>query len=207
MAAVRQLCNNGIVLQNGKIVLHCQNIDDAVAFYLHRNQNKNETNCKELIKQAISGLPEDESVKLLNVKLMQNSMEIIDQVSNDTPLDIEIHYEVIKQEKGLRAAFDLCDQFGDIIFRSFHDDDNTGISDMKPGTYISRARIPKNLLGNTTYIITIYICIFNVRHCTGDGICIPIAVNNTAGYNPAYSNVHFFRGKLNIALKWDTHKL
>jgi len=207
MGMVRQLCTSGIVLQNGRIISHCNNIYDAITTYAHEDDDKNELDYKELIKQSISSLPIDESAKLLDIKLYQENTEIKTKVSNGIPLDIEIKYKVLKMESGLRAYFDLCDQSGDLIFQSFHDEDNTGIPTMKPGTYISKVKIPKNILGNTTYYLTFGITIFNVRSCVGEGIRIPIVVKNTGNYNLAYSSfANMCRGKLGIALKWETQQ-
>ena len=205
MGAVKQLCNNGIIFQNGKILSHYKNIDETVALYLlGNNNNKNKKRNKESILRDINSLPKDDSAKLLDIKLIQNNIEIYEQVSNGIPLEIEITYEIFKMEKGLRVYFDLCDQLGDLIFRSFHDEKNIENFIMKPGIYVSKVNIPENLLGNTSYNIFIHITVFNVRNCTGEGIKIPVTVNNTGIYNQAYSNVDTFRGKLGIALQWAT---
>jgi hypothetical protein len=201
MRAVRSLCVQGIVFQNGEIIFN-ENIDEAVRCYLCGNGIG--VNSEKLIQHAIANLPKDISCRLINVKLLQNSEVVFNQVFNDVPLEIEVTYEVLQQETGLRVYFDLCDQMGEMILRSFHDEDNDSIPTMKPGKYISKVVIPENFLGNTRYEIIVRLTIFNIRNCTGDnGIRIPIIVNNTGIYNRAYPS-DIFRGLLGVALHWTT---
>jgi lipopolysaccharide transport system ATP-binding protein len=199
MGAVRNLCEKGVVLQNGGIILN-NSIDNAIEVYLHEVPAM-EINSRESMKAAIANLPSDPSFKLFDVKLMQKGKEIFTQASNAIPLEIEIRYEVLKKEKGLRVCFDLCDYMGDIIFRSFHDEDNDGIPTMEPGKYVSKVIIPGNLLGSTNYEIVIGVSIFNVRSCVGDGIRIPMSISNLSPYNRAYTE-DTFRGKLGMVLRW-----
>jgi len=203
MGAVKNLCNCGILLDMGKIILQNDNIEEIAKSHLHKNTCKNK-NYKNLIKQIISDLPNDESVKYLDINLTQENMEITDYVSNGAPLVIEIKYEVLKKEAGLRIHLDLKESEGDIIFRSIHDEFSSTISTMLPGKYTSKVVIPKNMLGPIKYDILIHISIFNVRKCAGEYIQIPINVVNTSNYSCAYSNNDIFTGKLRVPLKWDT---
>lgn len=201
MSAVRGLCSSGILLDHGRISKQ-GSLDDVINLYFDNPfLNTNKT-----IESKIKELPEDESFEFLDIKVKQNGRDIGLTVSNASPITIETEYLVKKKETGLRIYFDICDGGGELLFRSFHDERDDGASVVLPGRYISRVDIPANLLGPTKYILTIMSSIFNVRSCCGDGVNIPISVINDGLYNRAYPN-DTFRGKLGIALEWDTERL
>jgi hypothetical protein len=104
----------------------------------------------------------------------------------------------------MRIFFDLCDNEGNLLFRSFHDEDNDGIPTVEPAEYISRAVIPANTLGPVHYELRIHAGIYNVRACMpGNGVCVPLAVEATGRTNRAYVT-DTFRGKLALHIPWIT---
>jgi hypothetical protein len=109
---------------------------------------------------------------------------------------------VLAEASGLRVHFDLYDDQGTILVRSFHDELGEGPSVMKPGRYVSSATIPANLLGPTTYELAVESSIFNVRHCIPPGtIKLPLRVENTGDYNRAYPT-DTFRARLAPTIRW-----
>ena len=52
----------------------------------------------------------------------------------------------------LEGVRDLCDEYGDVLFRSFHDERSDEPHQAAPGIYDARARIPAELLAPRRYI-------------------------------------------------------
>lgn len=201
MSSVRNLCNKGILLDKGQIT--CEgNLDDVIDKYFDNPF----LNLDESIEEKIAKLPTDESFRFLNIFVSQNGKAISTFVGNANSIDIQVTYEVLKKEVGFRICFDICDSAGELIFRSFNDEQNDAMSVVEPGKYISRTSIPANLLGSMKYILIIHSTIFNVRSCCGDGVKIPLQVIQNGLYNRAYPQ-DTFRGKIGIPLEWQTEKI
>lgn len=200
MSTVRGLCNTGILLDHGVIAKKGKLESVIDAYFDNPFLNENES-----ISEKISKLPKDSSFEFTNIAIMQNGKNIGQTIGNGSPLDIVLKYKVKKKEIGFRVYFDICDTSGELIFRSFNDEQNEGMSVIDEGNYVSKVSIPANLLGPTRYILVIYSTIFNVRSCSGDGIKIPLVVVQDGLYNRAYPQ-DTFRGKLGIALKWNTER-
>lgn len=201
MSSVRAICNQGILLEKG----HISKIGDISSVIEGYLGNIWETRGMNL-KDEILKLPKDPSFRFLDIHIRQNNRDIEFDVGNADPIDIEIIYEILQEEVGFRVYFDICDSSGELLIRSFNDEQNEGVSSVKPGRYISRTQIPANFLGPIKYILIIHATIFNVRSCSGDGIRVPLCVTQDGIYNMAYPN-DTFRGKFGYALQWDTRNL
>lgn len=200
MSAVKNLCNKGILLDAGRITKQGE-LDEVIDVYFDNPF----LNVDESIEKKINKLPVDESFSFLSICITQNGKKIGSFVGNANSIDIELSYQIKKRERGFRVYFDICDGQGDLIFRSFNDEQNTGESIVEAGEYVSKVSIPANILGPTKYILVINATIFNVRCCTGEGIKIPLSVAQNGLYNRAYPN-DTFRGKLGMVLKWENEK-
>ena len=198
MSAVRSLCNKGILLEKGKIKIQ-GDLDDVIDEYYENPF----LNLNESITDKIARLPRDESFVINNIEVTQNEKPVTAVVGNGESIDIDISYEVLKKEIGLRVYVDVCDSGGELIFRSFHDEKKSGMGSVPPGKYQSKVSIPANVLGPSKYILRISATIFNVRSCAGDGVKIPLNVIQTGLYNTAYP-MDTFRGKVAIPLEWET---
>ena len=199
MSAVRSLCNKGILLDHGCVSSQGL-LEDVIDVYFDNPF----LNGDETITEKINKLPRDDSFEYIDVRISQNGRNIGQTVGNASPIDIEVEYVVKQKEKGLRVFFDICDSTGNLIFRSFNDEQNEGMSAVDLGKYVTKVSIPANILGPARYILILYSTIYNVRYCCGeDGIKIPLNVIQDGLYNRAYPN-DTFRGKLGIALNWDT---
>lgn len=201
MSAVRGLCNTGILLDRGKIT-QSGNLNDVIDSYFDNPF----LHTQETIEEKISKLPLDKSFRFLKIKVMQNGKTIGTNIGNASSVEIELYYEVLRKEVGFRVLFDICDSSGELLLRSFNDEQNDGMSVVSPGKYVSKTSIPANFLGPTNYILMIHSTIHNVRNCSGDGIKIPLSVFQDGIYNRAYPN-DTFRGKFGYALPWSTEQI
>lgn len=201
MTAVRNLCQRTIWLQNGKI----RTIGDTYPVtedYLRESQ-KAET--LDEIQAVIDSLPHDPAFRLNSIAILQKGQRS-NLVLNGEPVQVEVCYTVLQPTSGLRVYFDLLDNDESILVRSFHDDDEDAIPVVQPGRYRSTATIPADLLAPRAYNLRVRGTIFNVRSCTGDGVVIPLFVEESNGIGRAYPH-DTLRAKLQPKICWDTEKL
>ncbi|UCF68297.1 MAG: ATP-binding cassette domain-containing protein [Acidobacteriota bacterium] len=201
MQAVRQLCSRAIWLDEGKIVADGP-ASVVTGQYL---QNAPVGTSPEQIHQRIDALPTDPVLRLRKVAVRQSG-EPVSTVLNGLPLEVEIHYEVKERTTGLRVYFDLCDENGEILFRSFHDEQADGIPTVEPGGYVTLATIPADLLAPRRYEMRVKATIFNVRACVPEpGVSILLDVEATGRANRAYVSEPI-RGKLAPFVAWTTRR-
>jgi lipopolysaccharide transport system ATP-binding protein len=202
MASIKNICNRCIYLRSGMLV-EVGEPDRVIKKYLSSNE-KTEIKSDLDLDKIIRSLPEDRVFKLKNIKLSQAGQPVLSNITNGSPLEIAISYQVYEKITGLRVYFNLTDAEDNLIFRSFHDENGHGIPSMEPGDYVSTAVIPANLLGPIEYKLYINAGIYNVRNILPNGlICIPLKVISTSNYNQAYISDSFY-GKLAPSLGWVT---
>ena len=203
MQAISHLCSSAIVLRSGKIVCK-DNPGEVVVEYLRDGVSLDGT---ASLAQIIMDLPSDPVFRLMDIELSQQGRTCGAIVENGRPLEVEIHYRVQQPTSGLRVYFDLCDDQGTLLFRSFNDEQSDGIPLVNSGIYRAKTAIPANLLGPVSYDIRVRAGIFNVRSCLpGDGVRLPIKVEQTGSYNKAYLG-DTFRGKLALVVDWRTERI
>lgn len=200
MQAIRRLCERVICLRNGKVIFDGA-VDQAIALYMEQGAGGRTVESNNVV---ISSLPPDPAFRLTGIDLRQNGGQVNLIVDNDHDLDIIFSYEVLERTSGLRVYFDLLDEQGSLIFRSFNDEDYDGIPVANAGRYVSHAVIPRELLGPKRYVLQVGAGIHNVRQCIPDGlIAFDIDINHTSRYNRAYA-ADTFRGLLAPVLNWET---
>lgn len=183
MAAVRILCKQVIVLQNG-IKSFAGNLKEGQLVYL--NSLKNFTNEDSIQEKLVA--KNDELFELMDIQVSQEDTQGVEFFSNKK-IKILFNYRVHQRINGLRIGFDLIDQSTDItIFRTFHDDSSDKISTFYPGIYNSEAYINSDFLKPGTYIINLAIGIHQERWIYFDEIKLKINVHNIDGVNKLYGD-------------------
>jgi lipopolysaccharide transport system ATP-binding protein len=200
MVAVRNLCSRAIWLQDG-FILQSGVTSAVVDSYLRENSRTESINAMATI---IRSLPPDPAFRLNSVDVRQNGRPG-NVVVNGQPVEVAIQYSVLQRTTGLRVYFDLCDDHGNILIRTFHDDNAEAIPTVEPGDYASTAVIPANLLAPRTYELRIRAGIFNVRSCTGDGVGTLLRVEASSGVNRGYPQ-DVIRSALQPKIAWRTSK-
>ncbi|MDX1413077.1 MAG: polysaccharide ABC transporter ATP-binding protein [Candidatus Promineifilaceae bacterium] len=196
MVAVRNLCNRSLWIHDGQILL-AGPTTDVVDAYL---QNSLGSEVADDLNLLLEQLPDDPALRLDKIDIRQNGKPVT-VVINGQHFEIEIQYTVREVVRGLRIFFDILDEQGTILIRSFNDDDSDEVPIIYPGTYRSTAVIPANLLAPREYELIIRGTIFNVRQCTGDGVRVRLSVGATSGINRAYPQEPI-RSKLQPAIPW-----
>lgn len=141
MAAVKSLCNRGILMERGKVVF-TGNADETVEHYMRINAQN--------LKPSIEFLnPEDaignEFIKLKSVAVRPENPFITDEIS------IQISFWNFSASKMVKLAIDFIDLNEDVVFGSGFDlqADENGLCG---GTCI----IPSDLLNDGVYSLNLY---------------------------------------------------
>jgi len=200
MNAIRRLCNKAILLSDGQIT-SSGSTEEVCNFYL---QGFKEENRQNSLQQQLAQLNDDTTFALINIEFLQTGEIVGETITNGDPLFIKIRYEVKEPVSGLRVYVDVRDEFGVLIFRTFHDEKFDYLPEIDPGKYDSVLKIPEGIFASRDYIISIHSGIFNKRYTLPiDGITFPFRVIQTSDYNRAYPGDPI-RGQLALVLDWKT---
>lgn len=207
MQAVKTLCSRVIVLEKGRVVLDGAP-DEGISHYL---RSAGAGPAASDMAATLAGFPDDPDLRFLDVAVEQGG-ERVGIVESGRPFTVTVDYEVKRPRTGLRVFFDLCDPFGAVLLRSFHDEQADGIPTMAAGRYRSRATVPADLLGPAGYVVIVRASVYGERTVAamdtfeGPGIPVPLTVVHTGSWNKAYPGQEF-KAKLAIPFPWVTELL
>lgn len=198
--AIRQLCSKAILLESGKLTAFDTSQHIASLYFGGNTSGESKSDLSEIIRR----LPPDATFQLIAVQISQNGKAVNRHANNGDALDVRIKYRVKHDVNRLRVFFDMQDEQGLILFRSFHDEDHDEAPTMLAGTYTSQATIPANVLAAMPHLLCVKAAIHCVRYTLPEeGVCIPIQVEQSSRYNRAYAGDRFV-GKFALVLNWDT---
>ena len=150
MRAVKKLCTRGILLDNGRLVFQ-GSVEKTIAHYLDDSgQGKEQSD----IEHQIRAVKSDPVFRFNTIGLTQSGKEL-QCVETDQPIMVDIDFSVLQSVSGLRLFTDLCDSEGNVLARSFHDDDADDAAFFLPGRYQAKVTIPTNVLGPTSYTVVV----------------------------------------------------
>ena len=75
----------------------------------------------------------DPDFRLKGIELLQDDKTVVISILNGKELKIKIAYQLYSRLVGFRVFLDLCDDIGNVLFRSFHDENTEGITTLEPG--------------------------------------------------------------------------
>jgi lipopolysaccharide transport system ATP-binding protein len=196
MQAVKKLCTRGIVLGGGRLVYQ-GSVENTITNYLDDSGQDRE---QSDIEHQIRALASDPVFRFNTIGLTQCGKEL-HYVETGQPITVDIDFSVLQPVSGLRLFTDLCDSEGNVLARSFHDDDADDVAFFSPGRYQVKAFIPTNVLGPTSYTVVVRAGIHNVRSLCPSGIQIRLPLVHSDRHNRAYLN-DTFRAKLILPIEW-----
>jgi lipopolysaccharide transport system ATP-binding protein len=184
MAAVKSLCNNGILLEKGMLACY-GNVDEIISRYMKNDSNDNENS----FFNEFLGNQDDDTLILNTLDVYQKEHNSTIFLTNE-PTIVEFNIEILKEIVGLRIGYELIDSTtGSVIFRAFHDDADSEIKPFKVGSYILKSIIPENLLMQGTYMIKPTIGIHTVKWIINEEMFYKnIFVENINGINSIYAD-------------------
>ena len=201
MQAVRGLCRRVAWLDRGQL-REIGTPDAVIPHYLDGVRGGDD---RGDLGSRIAAIPPDPDFQLLDASVTQHGAPAL-ALHDDRPLEISMMYRVHRPVHGLRVFFDVCDEYGEVLIRSFHDERDTAPHHALPGVYRASATLPAHLLAPRQYRVVLQAGIFNVRDCLSGGLPVPISVQNSSRLNIAYSSdvVH---GKIQPRVAWDVESL
>lgn len=190
MSSIATLTEKCVLLSQGNIIC-VGDTNQIIRTYLSSSITKR---THEILEENHG----DDAFEFLSCKVGSNPD--ITEFTSDETIDINIVFQVHKQTTGLRVGFDLVNQDGVHLFRTYHDDSNAVPIDLPPGEYQSYCRIPSNLLNSGEYYITLRAGVHAVKR-----LCIlehftTFTIVNVTGVNAIYGGSR--PGLINPALHW-----
>ncbi len=188
MQAVANLCKKGIYLVNGKVVAY-DSIGKVIDSYMSREKVIHSNS--ELLTE-LAALKSDPDFRLNNISIRQDGEEIFATGVNGKDLEIDVHYEILRPLNSFRLFLDVIDQYGTIVFRTFHDEDReVAAAGFSIGKYSSRVTIPANLFAPVSYNFKLNFGIHNERMMEPvDGFTFRLNMEQSGTYNKAYHGQH-----------------
>lgn len=203
MSAITRLCDRVVWLHNGEIKQIGESNEIVSSYITHTVPRGTHLSIGELLKN----LPEDPTIKLLSIELT-SCKKPIDVFFRDRSIEVAITYKVFRLEPGLRIYLKILDDRGNIVMRTYHDNDKLMLHD--PGVYCATIVIPPNFLAHREYEISIGALIFNIRNCTGnngEGIRIPVDIELISPIDSYPEEAYSYRPMIEPTLRWNTNKI
>jgi lipopolysaccharide transport system ATP-binding protein len=151
LSAVMRLCPRALLLQEGRIVASGPS-EVVVDRYLHSEATATGEKiwANGVSDGVISGF------RPQSVRLRDRSGAVTDAFLSREAIDVEIEYEVTEALQDLRVGIYLQSGLGEMLFISFDRDDpgrHAKHLTRSPGRYVSKTRIPANLLNRGAHIL------------------------------------------------------
>lgn len=154
LAAVKNLCNRGILLENGIVSMNDE-IDRVVDDY-SKNSELN-----AIYKNEIEFINNGNIFNLLSVEVMNENNEIRSTYSYNEKIKIKFTYEVHKNSKFFSHAFNLYNSQNLHILTSHDLESVTLKTNVKNGIFSKTISIPKNFLNEGNYFIDFALMSYN----------------------------------------------
>jgi len=149
MSMISSLCDDGILLKNGEIQTSGP-VDNVINTYLNSDQVGN----GEIIYKDHH--PGDEKAILHAARVVDATGNPTVNVRIDEPYYIEMEYELLEDNMRVYPNFHIKDSYGQYVFITADSViDYYSSKKSKARKYISRCKIPGNLLNSTTYYISV----------------------------------------------------
>lgn len=149
MAAVKELCNTGLLIENGR-AHSVKPIEDTVEAYMNVHNN---TEMNSSYSWSLQDAPGGAEMQLLGAELYDVKNKIKGIYNSTEEVSISIKLKVNKYTEGSRIVLQLISAEEVVIFAtSNHKQLKTGIG---TGVYCFQCVIPKNLLNQGNYRVRI----------------------------------------------------
>jgi lipopolysaccharide transport system ATP-binding protein len=198
MSAILRLTQEAIVMQKGQLSLRAPT-NEAVDFYLASGQSQ----AGERIWDSVDVPPSAAPFRPISLKISDPRGVVVDSVRSTEPLIVEMEYQLSAPVTGLRVGMYLSTVRGEYVFTSF-DVDNTELyekhSTRQAGHYISRCKIPGDLLNEGRYILGVNASSFGVKRYFMDENALGFTVDPSAA--PGMQWAEQRQGPLRPRLDW-----
>jgi lipopolysaccharide transport system ATP-binding protein len=197
IAAVKQLCTRGIVLESGRVVFE-GTVDGAIDAYLNNTNNTAYRNWS--VKQA----PSSDFIRLLEARVLNKSNDISANHFITDNIRIEFTYEILKENQLFTHGFNLFNGHN-IHVLSSHDKDSTTLKKpLSKGLHSTFITIPGNFLAESGYYCSFAIMRYDPFYVEFHEMeVVGFCVIDELGSNTVRGNYNGrFPGVIRPLLKW-----
>jgi lipopolysaccharide transport system ATP-binding protein len=151
LPAVAQLCDRALHIRGGRVV------DDGpparvIADYLQQTHSADSAR-----SWPLESAPGNDLAKILSIRLLPHDAMPPGVVDVRRPIGVEVVFRVLREGKPLFPKIKVIDREGAIAFNAM-DTDERWLRSSPPGTYVSTAWIPGNLLNEGSVIVEAAVC-------------------------------------------------
>jgi lipopolysaccharide transport system ATP-binding protein len=177
MSAVLRLTQETIVLDQGKMVMRAPT-PEAVDHYLNMGltkQGERDWSGEAFLNQHSPFVPV--ALRILNL-----AGQVVDTVNAAEGFSIEWVYHLTEDITGLRVGIYMMTTRGEFVFTSFDTDDEQLYEQYTvrtPGRYISRCRIPPNLMNEGRYVLGVNASVYRIQRFFQDDKALTFTVDAT----------------------------
>lgn len=199
MAAIRQLCSKGILLESGKLTAYddCVKITDMYV----SNTFKDES---ETAQQGFIECEEKE-FQLLSVRVLNESGEVTQQFDCDKPIYVELNCVARKSVPGLYGYLGISKKDGTpVLVSDTYDIQPNCLDALAPTNYRMLITVPARSIGHGEYTLN-----FGFSSTQAQGGFIVDSQHNVCSFrvdDTTTSRGNKRQGYLSTLLKWDISK-
>jgi lipopolysaccharide transport system ATP-binding protein len=196
MSAILRLTERCLVLDAGRIVMQGPTTE-AVDYYM----TSGEVTSGER-RWATEGATTE--FRPIALRVLDRRGRIVEQVTSPEPFTVEFEYHLPKAQTGLRVGLYLSTSRGEPVFTSFDTDAPKRFEtwpDRPAGTYVSRCRIPGDLLNSGTFVLGVNASAFRIRSFFTDERALTLTVDPTGAPGSHWAEPR--SGPLRPALEWE----
>jgi lipopolysaccharide transport system ATP-binding protein len=199
MQAVTNLCNKAIILNNGSIS------ENGLTTEVVKNYLSYEVSKGGVVSWEEENAPGDENVKLLSVSVKDQDGNIINHFFSKNIIRIELGVLINKLDSDLVIGFDITDQDGIVIFRTYHNDsDEANWPKLEKGLNFIFCEIPDKLLSAGTYFICPKISLHFKKWILDGNPALSFEIEVNHGVSPFWNRISKSTrpGYLSLIIPW-----
>lgn len=201
MAAIHNLCNRALLLDNGKLVLDAA-AEHSIAQYLDQNMLKGAVVTEAEISERMQGRIRrgNPYVRFQEISLLDRSGVARNSFNSNEDIIVSIAFNCMQPLQSLTVLVNVVDENNAPILATQNMDDATAAKSfyrLEPGTYNTACILPRNIFGGRRFFITAHLIHPKTEHIIANKILEFEVVFQ--GYNNNYGNDEaiFFRPQLN----------
>ena len=198
MSAILRLTQETIVVEGGGIALRAPS-PEAVDHYLAAG-------LAEAGERRWDGDPRADQAapfRPIALRVRDGSGRVAPQVASTTPFEIEFEYALAQDIVGLRTGVYLSTSRGDPVLTSFDADDPEVFEQVRlrrAGRYVSRCRVPRDLLNEGVFSLGVNASAFRVRSYFTDERALTFSVDGAGSPGSHWPEAR--PGPVRPALEW-----
>ncbi len=199
MSAILRLTEETLVIDRGQLLLRAPT-QEAVDFYLSRGLTQEGQ--RQWLADEIPA--KSAPFKPVSMRLLDKKGHVIDTARSTEDFYIEFEYNLAKAVKGLRVGIYLITARGEFVFTSFDTDEEDAFiayDQRSAGSYISRVKIPANLLNSGRFVAGVNASSYRIKTYFHDEQALAFNVDASGAPGTHWPEPRM--GPIRPALKWE----